>query len=980
MVRALPALTDTQTPSVVAVSLVLAMLVSWPNSAAQADDEPAFDEEIVVTGSRIRRDPLDARDSVLTMDADDRDRSGITSLGNMLARLSVSGSPLTTRFNSSGNFGFPADGGGVAAGASQVDLRHLGSKRVLVLVDGVRWVNGSSGSGVSGATDLNTIPTGVIERVEVLRDGASAIYGSDAIAGVVNVITRRTNGFAASVYGGGYDAGGETSDIELSLGGERGATSASVHLTHTDQKRVSAADHELTRWPKPGTGVTHGSTFTPQGRIIFVDPNTDTFVNCALNDGVSGIPVYDPADPCGPGDDYHPWTNADRFNYSPYNLALTPSTRTGAFARLEHRASERLRVYARAFLNRRESINQAAPEPLWAGTLAEAGSVMDTIVIHGANPYNPFGFDVGPGALVTRRPLESGPRVFRQDVATRHVAAGARGERTMLQRPLYWEVNFAWSRNAADQTKRGAHNARKMLQALGDPDACAATPGCVPLNLMGGQGNGSGTITPAMLDWIGFVQHDASEQELKSFTFNVTGDLAEFRAGPLAFAAGMERRTQRGRFDPDPVVSAGDTAGVSAQPTAGGFRVTEWYGEVEAPLVAGARGADLIDVSAAIRYFDYNTFDSGNTAKIGMRWRPTPHLLFRTTWTEGFRAPNIGELFGGLTQFHAVISDPCASFLATNVGQTVIDNCIAAGVPADGSYTQLGSQISVLTGGNELLEPETSESVTLSLAWRPGWALDLDWIDDLRFELTRYDHEVDHAITGYDAQAMLDGCYRDRVDAFCRLIQRNDRGGIAGFRNTLFNVGAIQTNGWDFGITLGAPSGWRLQWHGTYLAEYSELLKDTEGTVIETRSLAGQTQADRGKPAWKSTLAADWTRARWNASWTVRYIHGMAERCSDFLDGTPDSLTNLGLCSMPDHQDNTASRNHLASTTYHDAQATYTLPRPNADVVLALGANNLLDRDPPASQSASINGYDASVYDIPGGRFVYFRVSYATNR
>ena len=120
----------------------------------------------------------------------------------------------------------------------------------------------------------------------------------------------------------------------------------------------------------------------------------------------------------------------------------------------------------------------------------------------------------------------------------------------------------------------------------------------------------------------------------------------------------------------------------------------------------------------------------------------------------------------------------------------------------------------------------------------------------------------------------------------------------------------------------------------------------------------------------------DWTRARWNASWTIRYIHGMTERCSDFLDGTPDSLTNLGLCSMPDHEDNTASRNHLASTTYHDVQATYTLPRGNADIVLALGVNNLLDRDPPPSQSASINGYDASVYDIPGGRFVYFRVAY----
>ena len=980
MVLALPTLTHRGAPGVAHAFTALAMLLTWPNTAAQSDDEPAFDEEIIVTGSRIRRDPLTARDNVLSMDADDRDRTGITSLGDMLARLSVSGSPLTTRFNSSGNFGFPADGGGVAAGVSQVDLRHLGSKRVLVLVDGVRWVNGSSGSGVSGATDLNTIPASVVERVEVLRDGASAIYGSDAIAGVVNVITRRTSGISASVYGGSYEAGGETGDMELSLGGERGSTSASVHLSHTDQKRVSAADHELTRWPKPGTGVTHGSTFTPQGRIVFADPNTGIFVNCALNDGVTGMPAYDPADPCGPNDDYHPWTNADRFNYSPYNLTLTPSRRTGVLARLEHRASERLRLYARAFLHRRESINQAAPEPVWAGTLIESGSLMDAIVVDAANPYNPFGFDIGPGALVTRRPLESGPRVFQQDVATRYFAAGAEGEWTAFRRPLYWDANVIQARNAADQTKHGAHNARRMLQALGDPDACAAIAGCVPLNLLGGQAGGSGTITPAMLNWIGFVQRDSSEQTLRSVSFNVTGDLAELPAGPTAFAAGVERRAQDGRFDPDPVVAAGDTAGLPAQPTMGGFQVTELYGEVEAPLVSGARGADLIDISAAIRYFDYSTFDPGTTGKIAIQWSPVPDLFLRAAWTEGFRAPNIGELFGGLTRLDAVISDPCAGFLTTNVGRTVIDNCIAAGVPDDGSYAQLGGQISVVTGGNELLEPETSESFSVALAWRPGWALDLDWVDGLRFDLSRYAHEVDDAITGFDAQTVLDGCYREGADAFCRLIQRNDRGGIARFRNTLFNVGVIRTNGWDLGVTYATPSGWRLQWHATYLAEYTELLKDTRGEVIETRSLEGRTEADRGKPAWKSTLAVDWIRAPWAASWTLRYIHEVTERCSDFLDGSPDSLTNLGLCSMPDHADNTASRNRLASTIYHDIRTSYTLARNKGDFVLELGVNNLLDQDPPTSQSASLNGYDASVYDIPGSRFVYVRVAYSTER
>ncbi|MDE0036190.1 MAG: TonB-dependent receptor, partial [Gammaproteobacteria bacterium] len=143
--------------------------------------------------------------------------------------------------------------------------------------------------------------------------------------------------------------------------------------------------------------------------------------------------------------------------------------------------------------------------------------------------------------------------------------------------------------------------------------------------------------------------------------------------------------------------------------------------------------------------------DSGTTAKAGVRWRPFPGLTFRASWAEGFRAPNIGELYGGLTRLDAVISDPCANFLGTNVGQSVIDNCVAHGVPVDGSYTQFGSQISVLTGGNERLEPETSTSQTLALAWSPAWLVEMPWVDEFRVELVRYAHDVDDAITGYDA-------------------------------------------------------------------------------------------------------------------------------------------------------------------------------------------------------------------------------------
>ena len=959
------------------------MAAAFAGAPLEAPAEPATArssiEEVVVTGSRIRYDVADYHHLTIGVDADSGRRTGLTALADILARLPVSGAALNTRFNSSGNFGFPADGGGIGAGAAHVDLRHLGAKRVLVLVDGLRWVHGSSGSGVSGAADLNTLPASVVERVEVSLEGASAIYGSDAIAGVVNIVTAAAAGFSASVYAGGYGNGGDTRAVAVAFGGERGATSASLHVSYADQDRLGAEHHEQTRYPAPGTGNLHGSTFTPQGRVVFTDPNTGVAVNCALNNGVVGAPRYDPTDPCGADDDYHPWSNADRFNYAPYNLVVTPSTRTGVFGRLEHELANGTLVYARAFHNRRQSLNQAAPEPLWAGSLAGSGSLMDRVVIAADHPHNPFRFDIGAGAWATRRPLESGPRVFEQDVRTRYVASGLQGTAQLWRRTFYWDANTVWARNVARQAKRGAHNARKMLLALGSPDACAAAPGCVPLDLLGGQGAGGGTITAEMLRWFGFVQRDYSDQTLRDFTLNIAGDLLDLPAGPLAVAIGFEHREQRGRFDPDPVVAAGDTAGLPAEPTAGAVVATEWYGEVDVPLLAARAGAESLHFAAAMRGFRYDTFGSDTTGRAGLRWRPTANLLVRASWAEGFRAPNIGELFGGATRLDAAIADPCSKFATRDVGQALIDNCVGAGVPADGSYAQLGGQVAVRTGGNERLAPETSRSRTIAAAWRPG-ALRFDALDDAQVELTRYQHRIDGAITAFDAQAVLDGCYLRGQPVFCAFVGRNAQGHISRFDNALLNVGAIETSGWDFGVTVrGAATAtgvWGARWRGSYLADYTERLQDAAGTVVETRRLAGRTQADRGKPRWKSSLAVDWRRGPWSASWTLRYIHAMTERCANFLDGSPHSLTNLGLCSLPNAANNALSRNRLPATVYHDASARYSLTALGGEWAVTAGANNVFNRDPPISRSATLNGYDASTYDIPGGRFAYLRLAF----
>src|SRR3954468_22229390 len=191
-----------------------------------AQDRPGEDiqklQAIEVTGSRIKKAEVEGQTPVITISGADIAQSGLASIGDVIQQLSVNGSALNTKFNSAGNFGFAPDGSGVGSGSTTISLRNLNAKRTLILVDGLRWVNESSASGVSAAVDLNTIPAGVVDRIEILTDGASSLYGSDAIAGVVNIITKKTqDGAGINLYYGDYDIGdGKTNSGDLSFGGK----------------------------------------------------------------------------------------------------------------------------------------------------------------------------------------------------------------------------------------------------------------------------------------------------------------------------------------------------------------------------------------------------------------------------------------------------------------------------------------------------------------------------------------------------------------------------------------------------------------------------------------------------------------------------------------------------------------------------------------------------------------------------------------
>jgi iron complex outermembrane recepter protein len=934
-------------------ALWVSVAVAAPMGAtlAAGQDDAATLDRVEVTGSRIKKAEIEGQTPITTITREDIARTGLTSVADIVQQLSGSGSSLNTKFNSSGNFGFPPDGSGVGAGSATVDLRHLGTKRVLVLVDGIRWVNESSASGVSSSTDLNTIPVSIIERIEVLEDGASSIYGSDAISGVVNIITRKsTEGASASVYYGEYEAGGETKAGEVSFGGTGDNFSFFLGASHTEQDGISSLEYGPASVPVPGTGLTFGSSATPNGRFVFTDPNTGISRNITTPNG-----QFFPNGPRYP-QDFIPFGTPTRFNFSAFNLMLTPSERKGVFGQTVFAFENGVNWYTRVLYNQRESLNQAAPEPIFLGPGAGTGNpYADDILISRTNPFNPFGFDLissGPGAnlaLVARRPVEGGPRRFFQDVDTWYFGTGLEGMFEFGDRSFFWDLNYARSKNEANQTNFGSYNIRRIALALGPVANCNADPQCTPLNIFGGPGS----ITPAMLQYIQPIIRDYSQNTLQLFTGNLSGDLFEMPAGPLSFAAGVEHRKQDGRYTPDALTVAGEYNGVPSLPTQGGYDVDEFYTEFSIPVYAA--GESKLDLSLAGRYSDYSTFGGETTGKIGLRWQLSEQFLFRGTFAEGFRAPSIGELFGSASRFDATLDDPCQIGLDGSPPTAPASNCRALGVPV-GSQ-QINSQISVTTGGNVDLNPELSDSFTTGFVWSPAFGANSGWSERFDIEVTYYKHEIEGAIQAIDAQTQLDLCTATLAPQFCEGITRASTGDINGFNNRLVNFGRIETDGFDFDIFWTLPETelgqFKLSWQNTFVNDYKAV--DGLGTV-QPREVGVEVN-DSAIPEWTSNVDLDWAYGDFSAAWRLRYMSDLTENCGD--------AASFEVCS-----NQAAGTNRLGSTTYHDLQVGWKAPWFEG-TQLSLGVNNVFAKDPPICLSCSLNGYDASTYDLPAGRFVY---------
>jgi iron complex outermembrane recepter protein len=948
-----------------APGLLLATGVSSGIALAQAEDPQAVGlDAVTVTGTRIKGAEAAEKSPVLTLSRENLENSGITSIGDILSRLPGSGSSLNTRFNSSGNFGFPPDGGGVGAGSATLSLRNLGAKRVLILIDGLRMVNESSASGVSAAVDLNTLPFSMIDRIEILTDGASSLYGSDAIAGVVNIITKKDQSdIALNLYAGDHSVGdGATQTLSLSFGDAGRNHRWFVDLSHYNQELISSNDFEQSRFPRPGTGVALGSSATPLTRSVFFNddeaeglcPQVDTTGDGMPDRPFCNITALGVA--AGPGfvqdfpDGFKPFTNDDRFNFAPFNLLLTPSERSGVFVQGQQDFSNGIQAYGRVLYNHRRSQNRAAPEPIFLGPGAGTGGLQDSVSIDASNPFNPFGITLDANdnlVLIGRRPLEGGPRLFTQKVDTRYVAAGLTGDLDLFGRGLLWDVNLVDGQNRAEQTLVGTYNIANIARAVGPVADC--TDPCVPLNLFGGPG----TITPEMLGFIGYVEVARSEQRLSAVSANLSGGVFSLATGEIGAALGYEFREQSGFYRPDDVVTRGESNGVASQPTRGRFNVHEAYLEVDVPLLQDRAFARALNLSLATRYSDYSTFGSTTNSKVGLRWELSDELTARSTFAEGFRAPSIGELFGSPARFDAQISDPCSN---AEDAQTQA-NCAELGVPPN--FEQANTQISVRTGGNDALQPETSDSVTAGLVYSPDWAVGLRFSERLDIELTYYAHRIRGAVQAVNAQTQLDRCVATLDEAFCNGISRGPTGDINGFDNTLQNLGRINTDGLDLGFDWRGPMllGGRLgaRWQSTYLIDYEAI---SLATGLREPQRVGREVNDSGIPRLRSTLNLGWQRGDVLTGLTARYLSSLTEACQD-------------TAAFPVCDDPVNDRNRLPSTTYYDLRLTWRTPMARVLAITA-GVNNLLDKDPPVCLSCSLNGYDPSLYDLPG-RFAYLQ-------
>lgn len=885
-------------------ALLLVGLTSGANAQAtqepQAPSEPTELGTITVTGSHIKRAAISGVGPVTVIDRETIERSGATSVETLLQRI-----PASAGFAGNQTNAYWAENG---YGTTQVNLRGLGVNRTLVLLNGRRVVNG--GTGANSSVDLNIIPIAMVERIEVLKDGASAIYGADAVAGVVNLITKRNfNGVEASVrYGQTFEDDGKEKSADLVWGrtGQAGSIMAGVNYSETGT--VNMADRAACGLGESdGQLVCFGSSSTIGGRAVLPDGTSINFNQ----------------DPNGDGDFYEPYSPAKHnYNSNPYLNAVNPIKRLSLNAFGTLNVSENVSAFAELMYTHRESDQIATP-----GTLG----IYRPIEIAADHPTNPTGQDL---LLQRRRLQEAGVREFFQEVDTSRLVLGLNGR---LGMDWDWNVAFNVGRNTGIDGSTNVANLDRVEQTL-DRSICSDAPGAaIPC----ADYLGYGDVTQQVLDYIMFTSRDTGGNSQESFTANLSGDLFELPAGRVGMATGIEIRKEEGWRDPDPLTVASIANTNQQDPIAGEYLAKEAFVEFAVPLLADTFLAQSLTLNAAGRYSDYDLFGSDTNYKVGLDWQVVPSLKIRANYATAFRIPNIPELFGGVAEGNLTTTDPCSGWSSLPSSSVVYQNCQASGVPV--GYVQLGNSVLTTVGGNQNLEPEDAETLTVGAVWTP------EFLSGLTLTLDYFRINIDNAIQRIDGSTKLAVCYDtpDLAHQFCGsdTFTRNPLTGEIDFLSSQpVNAATERVSGVDLGMLYEfSLADWNntFAWDVSYLNNYD--VRPFDGA--EEIHYAGKITGGRGSFAhWRSFASLTTERGPWSGTYSVQYI------------GRADDI-NAAEGDIGDH---------APSLTYHNVQAKYAF---GEQAEIAVGVDNLWDKKAPFIQSWTDANTDTMTYDLLGRRW-----------
>ncbi|WP_447595192.1 TonB-dependent receptor plug domain-containing protein [Stenotrophomonas rhizophila] len=952
-------------------AVIVALVAASATATAQAQESasPTNLDRIEVTGSRIRQVDTETAQPVLSISRASIEKSGFKTVADVLQNISAAGSPAISRSQ-------PLSSGEMVGGF-YIDLRNIGTQRTLILVDGKRL-----GASVSGYQDVSQIPSVIVERIDVLKDGASSIYGSDAMAGVVNIITRKNfEGLEANVYTGQYGEGdGEKTSYDFVAGftGDRG--SITVGAEYSEEKAVWAKDRWFSQYGRTNRHPETASNWTTVSQWGSLQ-RLSGGPSLSLNRGGNPYDV----------NDYHvtdatPITG-DVSNSNEQMQLLTPTERRSVFTNIQYDLTDNVRFTGDLLYTRRESQAQVAGYPLQSAAYGGLGALLSA-----DSYYNPFGEDMS----YVRRGWEV-PRLSTNQLTTFRFSGGLQGSFQFNDKFFDWEVGYLYQNSENNQSQVGNYNVLAANAATGasflnpatgrvecgsaqglidgtNPAYGPGPGGCVPWNPAipyGRTGDGGLTGNQELQQFLFPTTHNTGETTMKSYFANIAGSLFTLPAGDLGFALGYEYREEKGSFNPDALSQSGYSTDLAAGPTSGKFDVNEVYLELNVPILADLPGAKELSVSAATRYSDYSTFGNTTNSKFGLKWKPIDQLLVRATWAEGFRAPTIADLYGGSSQTFEYFTDPCDTVYgsaATNAGTAA--RC-AADIANASTYRQLRqgfvqtegpdeqSPVPFTSGSTPTLTPETSTSKTVGLVWSPTFAqglnLSLDW----------WSIKIENTIVGDTPDAQLNDCYVQGVAERCNSFTRDPTLGYV--NNMLFggrNAGYLKTEGYDFDASYrydtDAWGAFNFNLQNTYV---TKAVNKSTNNADEIEAIDnGFADSTGAYFRLRSNLTVGWELGDFGVTWGTRYYSGVKERCVYTTE-----------CTNPDFGSPDPNRdfrmNQRGATTFHDVQVSWNAPW---NATIGIGARNVFNHygpqmySTPKSQFAYYGGYDI-------GRFVYMQ-------